>query len=145
MIFSKACEYGIKATIYIAKQSIKGQRSSLKGIAKEIDSPEAFTAKILQNLVKHGIIYSIKGATGGFEINIKSLSKIKLMEIVVAIDGPIDDKICVLGLKKCSETHPCPVHHKYKIIKKEILDLLNHTSLKEMANESEEGLTWLKL
>jgi Rrf2 family iron-sulfur cluster assembly transcriptional regulator len=53
MIFSKACEYGIRATIYVAQQtSINGKRCNLKDISKEIDSPEAFTAKILQKLVK---------------------------------------------------------------------------------------------
>ena len=67
-MFSKACEYGIKATIFIASNSYEKQRVSLKEIAKEIDSPEAFTAKILQNLVRHKIINSVKGAYGGFEI-----------------------------------------------------------------------------
>lgn len=145
MIFSKACEYGIRASIYIARQSLKKKRSSLKDISKEIDSPEAFTAKILQNLVKNGIIYSTKGATGGFEIELKLLQKIKLINIVAAIDGGVDEKICVLGLKQCSGDHPCPVHNKYKSIKKKILEMLHNTSLEEMSNGVNSGVTWLRL
>lgn len=145
MIFSKACEYGIRATIYIAQQSINSNRASLKAIAKEIDSPEAFTAKILQKLVRAGIINSIKGATGGFEIEIKSMTKTKLIDIVLAIDGGLNDKVCVLGLKECSKINPCPVHYKYKHIKKDIINMLQKTSLAEMSNSVEDGLSFLKI
>lgn len=145
MIFSKACEYGIRATIYIAQQSLNESRSSLKDISKEINSPEAFTAKILQMLVRKGIITSVKGATGGFDIEVKHLKKIKLMDIVIAIDGSVNEKICVLGLNRCSEIHPCPVHNKYKFIKKDLLSMLQNTSLTEMSNSVEEGLSCLKI
>ena len=67
-MFSKSCEYGIRATIFIATQSYLNNRTGIKDIAKKIDSPEAFTAKILQILVKANIIHSTKGVGGGFEI-----------------------------------------------------------------------------
>mgnify|MGYP002795141008 FL=1 len=67
-MFSKACEYGIRATIYIAMQSLEGFRVNLKEIAAAIDSPIAFTAKILQQLVKSNIVESVKGAKGGVQI-----------------------------------------------------------------------------
>lgn len=144
MIFSKACEYGIKATIYVAEQSINQTRSSLKDISREIDSPEAFTAKILQMLVKKGIIKSVQGATGGFETDPKNIKKIKLIDIVKAIDGELNEDTCVLGLKKCSEVHPCPVHNKYKFIKKDLLAMLQKTTLAEMSNSVNDGLSCLK-
>jgi Rrf2 family transcriptional regulator, iron-sulfur cluster assembly transcription factor len=144
MIFSKACEYGIKAAIYVAEQSISGNRASLKGISKEIDSPEAFTAKILQTLVKNNIINSVKGSTGGFEADLKKIKKIKLIEIVIAIDGSLHEGKCVLGLSKCSEISPCPVHNKYKHIKKDILEMLEKTTLAGMSNSVIEGLSCLK-
>ncbi len=144
MIFSKACEYGIKAAIYVAEQSINGNRASLKGISKEIDSPEAFTAKILQTLVKNNIINSVKGSTGGFEADLKKIKKIKLIEIVIAIDGSLHEGKCVLGLSKCSEISPCPVHNKYKHIKKDILEMLEKTTLAGMSNSVIEGLSCLK-
>jgi Rrf2 family iron-sulfur cluster assembly transcriptional regulator len=144
MIFSKACEYGIKAAIYIAEQSINGTRASLKSISKEINSPEAFTAKILQTLVRNGIINSVKGSTGGFEADVKKIKNIKLIEIVIAIDGDLHETKCVLGLNQCSELHPCPVHNKYKHIKKDILLMLKKTSLAEMSNSVIEGLSCLK-
>lgn len=70
-MFSKACEYAIRAVIYISIRSIAGSKLSIKEIAKEIDSPLHFTAKILQTLSREGIISSIKGPNGGFYINQK--------------------------------------------------------------------------
>jgi len=145
MIFSKACEYGVRATIYVAQKSLNHERSSMKDISKEIDSPEAFTAKILQKLVKADIIKSVKGATGGFEVGIKEMKKIKLTDIVIAIDGEVDDKKCVLGLKKCSESQPCPVHNKFKYIKRDLLSMIHSTSLYEMSNSVDSGLSCLKI
>jgi len=57
-MFSKACEYAIRSVVFISVSSLKGERVGFKEIAKEIDAPEAFTAKILQKLSKSGIIES---------------------------------------------------------------------------------------
>ena len=102
-MLSKTCEYGVKATIYIALQSMLGQRTSLKYIAKEIDSPEAFTAKILQKLAKANIITSIKGLNGGFEISADKMKNIKLAEVVFALDGDDITSRCFLGLPECTQ------------------------------------------
>lgn len=144
MIFSKACEYGIRATIYVAKQSMNDLRPNLKDISKEIDSPEAFTAKILQLLVKGNIITSVKGVNGGFEIKNKKMGKVKLKDIVKAIDTEFDYKTCVLGLKLCSEVKPCPVHHKYKHIKADFKAMLQNTNLLDLSDGVKDGKTCLK-
>ena len=144
-MFSKACVYGIKASIFIATKSYEGERVSPKEIAKEIDSPQAFTAKILQELVKHNVINSIQGAHGGFEINRDSISLIKLSQIVNAIDGDSIYNGCGLGLKKCDENHPCPVHDKFKGVRDELKFMLENTSLEELALNIKSGSSFLKI
>jgi len=143
-MFSKACEYGIKAMLYISMQSLSGNRVSLKDIAKKIDSPEAFTAKILQQLARDGIIDSVKGPTGGFEVSRERIDDIKLIEIVSAIDGDEIFRGCALGLKGCNELMPCPVHDKFKAIRDDLEHMLAHTSIYELASGLEVGLTFLK-
>jgi Rrf2 family protein len=145
MIFSKTCEYGTRAVIYIAQQTKNDIRTSLKDISEQIGSPEAFTAKILQQLVKHDILISSKGAAGGFAVDKKKLKRIKLMHIVFAIDGSEYRDMCVLGLKKCSTKDPCPVHHKFKHVKKDLLSMLNNTTLDELTNKMNTGKSFLKL
>jgi Rrf2 family iron-sulfur cluster assembly transcriptional regulator len=145
MIFSKTCEYGLKATLHIAHQSQTGNRVSLKEIAKAIDSPEAFTAKILQQLARNGIINSTKGPSGGFEIDKKQMEKIKLGHIVKAIDGDSVYKGCGLGLKDCNEHKPCPVHDKFKSIRNELKLMLDKTSMQEMLDKLNNGEAFLRL
>ena len=143
-MFSKACEYGIRAAIYVAGESLQGRRAGLKDIAKKIDSPVAFTAKVLQQLARHSIIDSVKGPSGGFEISRKSMDKIKLSHIVAAIDGDSIYTGCGLGLKSCSETHPCPVHFKFKAIRDELKKMLERTSVYELSLELNDGTGFLR-
>lgn len=143
-MFSKACEYGIRAATYIAMQSLEGRRVSLKEIAEEIDSPVAFTAKVLQLLSKNKIVDSAKGAHGGFEITRRQIDEIMLSQIVNAIDGDTIYAGCGLGLKECNANKPCPVHDKFVEIRNDLKQMLENTSLYEMTAGLEVGLTYLK-
>jgi Rrf2 family protein len=143
-MFSKACEYGIRATIYIAMQSLEGFRVNLKEIAAAIDSPIAFTAKILQQLVKNNIVESVKGAKGGFQIERLRIDSIKLNQVVSAIDGDKIFKGCALGLSECNDSLPCPVHSKFKEIRDNLEKMTKETSIYELATGLEVGLTFLK-
>lgn len=143
-MFSKTCEYAIRATIFIASESYQNKRVGLKDIAKKIDSPEAFTAKILQILSKNNIIKSIKGVGGGFDIPKESMNQITLTQIVTAIDGDSIFTGCGLGLSHCSEIHPCPVHDKFKAIRNELAFMLENTNLEELALGIKSGDTFLR-
>ena len=143
-MFSKTCEYGIRAAIFIASESYQNNRVGLRDIAEKIDSPEAFTAKILQILSKNNIIHSIKGVGGGFEIPKENMSQIKLSQIVTALDGNRVFTGCGLGLKQCSEDHPCPVHDKFKSIRNELAFMLENTNLEEFAIGIKSGDTFLR-
>ncbi len=143
-MFSKACEYGIRASIHLAQLSEDGQRGRLKDIATAIDSPVAFTAKILQSLAKDGIIISVKGPNGGYEIPVEELNQIKLSDIVKSIDGDQIYQGCGLGLRKCNAKKPCPLHFQFKAIRDELRVMLQSTTLHELTLELQEGLAFLK-
>ncbi|WP_445955741.1 RrF2 family transcriptional regulator [Yeosuana sp.] len=143
-MFSKACQYGIKATIFIAVRSQENIRVNLNEIATEIDSPIAFTAKVLQKLTKSNIIDSIKGATGGFEIKKDQLDKIMISHIVDLIDGDSIYKNCGLGFDNCSEIMPCSVHFKFKHIREDLKEMLETTSLLDLSNNINNKLAFIK-
>lgn len=144
IMFSKACEYGIRAAIYIAGQSLQSRRVSLKDVAKAIESPEAYTSKILQQLVRNNLINSEKGPTGGFSMDKQGLEKVKLSSIVSAIDGDAVYNGCGLGLKQCNEKKPCPVHNQFKSIRENLKEMLETTTVTSLATDLEKGLTFLK-
>ncbi|MEP6748488.1 MAG: Rrf2 family transcriptional regulator, partial [Bacteroidota bacterium] len=65
-MFSKTCEYAIRAMIFIAQKSEHGIKVGIKQIAKGTSAPEHFIAKILQDLSRKGLVQSSKGPNGGF-------------------------------------------------------------------------------
>jgi len=143
-MFSKACEYGIRASIYIAEQSLMDRKVGLKEVADAIESPAAYTSKILQLLSRNSIIKSEKGPTGGFSMDIHSLNITTLSTIVRTIDGDDIYNGCGLGLNKCNEKKPCPVHNEFKLIRNELKKMLETTTVKSLAANVEKGFTFLK-
>lgn len=143
-MFSKACEYGIRASIYIAEQSHLNRKVGLKEVSDAIESPAAYTSKILQLLSRHKVIKSDKGPTGGFSMDKKDFDIIKLSTIVEAIDGNDIYMGCGLGLSNCNERQPCPLHNHFKSIRNELKMMLENTTIKSLAEDFEKGLTFLK-
>ncbi|PTR01607.1 BadM/Rrf2 family transcriptional regulator [Mucilaginibacter yixingensis] len=142
-LFSKTCEYAIRAVFFVAHKTANGQRVGIKEIAEGIDSPEHFLAKILQDLSRKGLISSIKGPNGGFYLDADALKQ-PLIEIVEAIDGDKLFRGCGLGLKQCSEINPCPLHNQFKDIRNSINDMLNDITIGEFNEELMSGLLSLK-
>ena len=141
-MISKACKYGIRAAIFVASQADKNIKFNVKEIAREVDAPEAFTAKILQTLNKHRIITSLKGPYGGFYIEEYQLEQ-PVINIVNAIDGMSVFRECGLGLKKCSEIHPCPMHAKFAVARESLRKIFQETTIDQLARELKEGTSFI--
>jgi len=142
-MFSKTCEYAIRAMIFIAQKTKEGNRIGIRDIAKGIDSPEHFIAKILQELSRKGLVQSAKGPNGGFYLDAHSMKQ-SLADIVRAVDG---DKIfqgCGLGLRQCSETHPCPIHHEFKSVRKQLFQMLEKARVGTFTEALETSMAYLK-
>ncbi len=137
-MISKACKYGIRATIFIASKRNPKVKPGVKEIAREIDAPEAFTAKILQLLNKKGIITSVKGPYGGFLCEEAQL-RLPVIKIIEAIDGLAFFRECGLGLKQCSDAHPCPMHFEYAKTRDQLMKTFQETSVESLAGNLNEG------
>lgn len=140
-MFSKACEYALKIMIYLCSVEQESELTGLNSIAKAIDSPTAYTAKILQQLVKEQLLESLRGPRGGFKV---AQRPITLHEIVVAIDGERLLSSCVLGLKECGGEHPCPAHDKFVAIRDHLNGVLATTYLRDMKGGLMAGNRFLK-
>ena len=142
-MFSKTCEYAIRAMILIAQKSKKGSKTGIKEIAKNIDAPEYFIAKILHDLGRKGIVQSLKGPTGGFFITRPGFD-MSLADIVKAVDGEKLFTGCGLGLPYCSEKKPCPIHNEFKKVRMEIYNVLQEAKLGELQEQLENKMAFLK-
>ena len=137
IIFSKACEYGIQATLYIA--SLSERRAGIKEIARELDIPVHFLAKILQSLSEKGVLASYKGVRGGFELH-RPPSEIRLIDVVEAIDGLDFFTSCILGFPGCGEGKPCPVHERWGSIRDVMHSMLSEDNLADLLPLSKEKI-----
>jgi Rrf2 family protein len=123
VFFSKKCEYALQAILLMAA-SDDDCVCPAEEISKKLNIPKAFISKILQSLTESGLIESKKGKSGGFKLA-KHPSKIKLIEIVDAIDGLDSFNTCVLGFPNCSDKNPCPVHDKWGKLRAEAFNMLS--------------------
>ncbi len=134
MIYSKSSEYAIQAMIYLAEHQDE-DKVMVSKIAEEYNIPVHFLAKLIQTLVKHHLVKSFRGRSGGLKLN-KPARDIRIIDIVYAIDGPPPEKeMCVIGLDECNDSVPCPLHNNWKVIKENIRVLLGHENLQHLAEE----------
>ncbi len=134
VIFSKKCEYGLQAILYLASRNDK-KYFSAREIAKDLKIPKEFISKILQSLVNFGIVGSQKGKNGGFYLA-KNPTKIKLIDIVEAIDGLEIFTTCVLGFPDCSSDIPCPVHNQWGKLRSMAYDTLSSETIDKFTEKT---------
>ena len=141
-MLSHTCKTAIKAVIYLASKAEPGEKAGIKEIAGFIDASEHTVGKLLQTLVKDGVINSSKGPNGGFYISAKQKEN-PIIHIVEAIDGKEVFKQCGLGLSKCSANHPCPIHNDYKIVRDGFEKLCKQKKIAELWVPVDNGLAYL--
>lgn len=141
-MFSKSFEYALKAVIHLYVETKDGTKLNIKDLSAAIDSPEPFTAKILQTLARRKIISSVKGPGGGFYIDPKA-KPIPIYDVLEAIDGHAVFERCGLGLKECSNTRPCPIHNEFKSYSNKLNNLFKKKTVQELAVSISKGKTFV--
>jgi len=141
-MLSSTCKTAIKAVIYLSGNSTNGEKVALKAIAEHINASEHTVGKVLQTLVRHGIINSLKGPTGGFYVT-KNQQNQPISNIVETIEGKEIFKECGLGLSKCSAQHPCPIHNEYKVARELIEKIFREKKVKDLCDPVTNGLAYL--
>lgn len=133
MLLSKACVYGLKASLFLASNQ-DGEYISIREMSEELNISFHFLTKVLQQLNSAGLLESYKGPNGGVRLT-KSGTEVSLFEIVEAIDGTELFTECALGLPECGSAQPCPLHEKWGATRDSIRLMLENTNLVELAIE----------
>lgn len=137
MLLSKACEYGIRAVLYLTT-STPGTYVPIRTISDMLSIPYHFLAKIVQTLAQRDVLASSRGPNGGVALA-RPASQISLEEIVLAVDGSAVFTECVLGLPGCGEQKPCPLHEQWAPARDRIHRMFEQVSLAELAARMEDG------
>lgn len=131
MLLSKACEYGLRAALYLASLDEDGY-VSIRTISDELDISFPFLTKIFQQLNEAGLLESHRGPSGGVAFT-KPADEITLFDIVVAVDGRDLFDECVLGLPNCGEDKPCPIHERWAEERSRLKAMFQRNTLDDMA------------
>ncbi len=143
-MFSKSTEYAIRAMVYLAVNSSPKQRYGTKKIAEDLDFPEHFLGKVLQQLARKNIVSSAKGPNGGFCVDNNAM-EISLLKIIESIDGLAFFSICGLGLHECNDEKPCPIHKDYQIFRGDFYKMLSEKTIKNIKEDIDLGIAFMDL
>ncbi|MCF8380560.1 MAG: Rrf2 family transcriptional regulator [Bacteroidales bacterium] len=133
-MLSKSTEYAIRALVFIQLRNWDQKRPGVIEIAKEIEAPEAYAAKILQILTKNKLVDSMKGRGGGFFFD-KNQSNLTLYDVIHVVEGDACFHKCGFGLKHCSDSNPCPLHDKYKIFRDGFFEIAKTETIESLSNK----------
>jgi Rrf2 family protein len=137
-MLSKATEYALRGLIYIQIQNWNAKRPGVPGIAKEIEAPQPFTAKILHTLTRQGLLLSMKGRGGGFFFE-NNVSDLTLYRVILVMEGDGLFTKCGFGLKNCSDRNPCPIHEEFLSIRESLLELARTQTISSLAEKVRGG------
>jgi len=133
-MFNKETEYALRGLVYIQLQNLNNRRPGTAEVAKEIEAPHFYTAKILQRLVRYGFLESIKGKGGGFFFD-QDKPDLPIGKLILATEGDRSFSGCGFGLKHCDINNPCPLHEKYAPIRDSISKLVSEETVQSLAEK----------
>jgi Rrf2 family protein len=134
MQITRAADYAVRVMVYLAAfpQGTRIRRSTLVEVSAV---PEEFLSKILQRLVSARLMSSHRGSGGGFELAALP-ENISLLNVVEAVDGPVQVNVCVAGGPGCERQAFCAVHPVWDKAQKALLEILNGESIASLASKS---------
>ncbi len=141
MLITRATEYAIRALLYLAKQP-RGEIVLKKDICQTQEITPAFLTKILQPLIKLGIVGSQRGVGGGFYL-IKDPAEVTLLDVVRAEEGPLYLNQCLSREGVCERDVFCPVHGAWREVRREFLKILERYSFSYLIEQEVKNLDQL--
>ena len=134
MFFSKSFGYALRGVLYVTLVSEETRRVQVDEIATRLAVPKHFLAKIMNRVVKEGILDSTKGPYGGFSVNGETLSS-PLIRLLRITDGMEQFSTCVLKLHKCNKNNPCPLHFLMEQNRDDLLKNFSQTTIADLLSQ----------
>jgi len=130
MQITRQADYAVRAMLHLARMG-NSDRAATSAIAKEQNIPPSFLAKIISQLSIVGLLHTSRGARGGVTLA-REPKDITLLEVIEAIDGPIQLNECVQGKGVCTFEDNCPVRAVWCDAQDELVKRLRGTSFGDL-------------
>jgi Rrf2 family protein len=130
---SKKADYALMAMKHLAVRGDRGS-SSAREIAEQYDIPIELMAKVLQRLVRRGLLLSHQGTRGGYQLG-RRPAQISVADVIQAIDGPVTVTACTTEEGQCEQFSKCNVRDPLFKVRDRILAALAECTIAELAAE----------
>jgi Rrf2 family protein len=134
---SRKIDYGLRAMVHLASIPA-GAVVPFREIAREMDVPEDFLAKILKTLVDQGLVRSARGPHGGYTLG-RPASEISFLEVIEAVEGPVALNVCLDGDDACGRSGSCTMVAVWREGQDRMLDVYRQTHLSELVPPARAG------
>jgi Rrf2 family protein len=128
---SRKIDYGLRAMIYLASIP-QDSVVPFREIARQMDVPEDFLAKILKTLVDQGLVRSTRGPHGGYALA-RTPSDISFLDVIEAVEGPVALNVCLDGEDACGHSTQCTMVSVWRLGQERMLDVYRQSKLSELA------------
>jgi Rrf2 family protein len=132
---SKKADYALIAMKHLARNTPGSQSSSAREIAEQYDIPIELLAKVLQRLVRTGLLVSTQGTRGGYALS-RAATSISVADVIQAIDGPLTVTACSTSNNECEQYSKCSIRDPLWQIRERIVAALGDVTLSEMAADT---------
>lgn len=136
MLFHRSGQVAIQAALLLAKEA-RPEPRRIRELVPKLGVPAAYLAKVLHELARAGVLRSVRGPAGGFQLA-RPAREICLWHVLAAVEPVAQWDTCLLGLGACSENSICPLHNDWIGIRNQIVALLQRKTLAEIAAEAKQ-------
>jgi Rrf2 family transcriptional regulator, iron-sulfur cluster assembly transcription factor len=142
VVITRATEYAVRTVVFLAQQP-KNEIVLKKDICRTQEVTPAFLTKILQPLIKAGIVSSQRGVGGGFLLA-RDPNQITLLDILQAEEGQLKLNHCLVDTNLCHRDSYCSAHEVWYEAQNEMAEVLRRYTVADMVRRQTEKLTCLK-
>ncbi len=139
MQITRQADYAVRAVLYLCRLG-PNQRAATSTVAQEQHIPPSFLAKIISQLAIAGLLHTSRGARGGVALA-RDPKDITLLEVIEAIDGPIQLNECVRDASNCSFSQDCPLRPVWCEAQNDLVNRLKSTTFAHLISQSPEMTT----
>jgi len=133
---TKKADYALMAMKHLAERLSEGSLSA-KDVADAYGIPPEALAKILQKLVKAGLLHSQHGTNGGYMLA-RPAHTISAFEVIQAIDGPLFITSCITVRGECDQSDRCNIREPLRKVNESIEAVLKRIKISHMREEPDQ-------
>lgn len=135
MLYRRSAQLAMQATLLLALEP-EGSSRRVRDLADTLGVGAPYLAKVLHALIRGGVLRATRGPGGGVRL-VRPACEISLWDVLSAIEEVDAFERCLLGLRRCNNQTPCPVHETWVPIRAQILAMLQSKNLWELAAKAQ--------